>query len=178
MRQESTKRTDVEKVFDIVFHANGKIVGRTRLQKITYLLELVGLGEGFRFAYKHFGPYSEELTLAARKADLLGAVHEEELVASWGGTYSIFTCDKSAFAGQMNEMKYRFVCEAAAADPIELELAATAAFLACEEGVGEPWRETEKRKPSKATSGRIDNAKRLYGRLAALSTPKRLPHII
>ena len=54
------RKRDTEKVADIVRDAGGKIVGRTRLQKIGYLLELSGLGEGFSFDYRHYGPFSEE----------------------------------------------------------------------------------------------------------------------
>ncbi len=41
---------------EIVRDVGGRIVGRTRLQKIAYLLELAGFGVGFRFEYRHFGP--------------------------------------------------------------------------------------------------------------------------
>ena len=37
-----------DKAAAIVRDAGGRIVGRTKLQKIAYLLELSGLGEGFR----------------------------------------------------------------------------------------------------------------------------------
>ena len=62
------------------------------------------------------------------------------------------------------------------ADPIELELAATAAFLAAE-GVPDPWEETAKRKPEKAEGNRLANAKVLYKALRSIRTPKKLPEI-
>lgn len=69
----------------IVRDAGGRIVGRTRLQKIAYLLSITGLEDGLPFAYKHYGPYSEDLATASRDADLLGLLSETEQQASWGG---------------------------------------------------------------------------------------------
>ena len=65
------RKRDTDKVVAIVRDAGGTIVGRTRLQKTAYLLELAGLGEGFHFSYRHYGPYSEELASAVRDANAL-----------------------------------------------------------------------------------------------------------
>src|SRR5690349_2175915 len=85
------QRQNLERVADIIRDAGGRIVGRTRLQKITYLLEVAGLGEGFSFEYRHYGPYSEDLASAARLAAILDYISEDEQPASWGGRYSIYT---------------------------------------------------------------------------------------
>jgi hypothetical protein len=61
------------------------------------------------------------------------------------------------------------------ANPISLELAATAAFLAAE-GNSEPWAETRHRKPEKAAKY-LDDAKALYAQLRSVETPKPLPAI-
>ncbi len=170
------RKRDTEKVADIVRDAGGRIVGRTRLQKIGYLLELSGLGEGFSFEYRHYGPFSEELASAARDANALGLISEEEHRATWGGFYSIFTAPRAAPLGNANHSRIRLVREAADASAIELELAATAAFLA-KEGSRDPWGDTRKFKPDKAQGGRLENAKVLYGRLQQIETPKPLPRI-
>ena len=62
--------TNAVKVAAIVRDAGGRIVGRTRLQKVAYLLSIAGLEEGLPFTYKHYGPYSEDLASAARDARL------------------------------------------------------------------------------------------------------------
>lgn len=85
MPREVERKRDVDKVTEIIRAAGGEIVGRTRLQKVAYLLELAGLGHGFSFEYRHYGPYSEDLALASRNADLLGFLEEEERPTSWGG---------------------------------------------------------------------------------------------
>jgi uncharacterized protein len=176
MTQGPDRKRDIDKVADIVRDAGGKVVGRTRLQKLGYLLELSGLGDGFSFEYRHYGPYSEELAAAARNAKFFGLVSEEEYPASWGGTYSVFTAAASS-ASAADQPRIQLAGEAAAADPIELELAATAAFLSVG-GAIDPWEETAKRKPEKASGGRLENAKALYRRFQQIRTPKRLPRIV
>jgi hypothetical protein len=166
-------KRDVQKVADIVRDAGGRIVGRTRLQKISYLLELAGLGDGFSFEYRHYGPYSEALAHAAERAGSIGIINEEEFPASWGGLYSVFTADGPPSGPPA---RTSLAHEAVSADPIALELAATAAFLAAS-GASDPWRETAERKSEKAQGGRLETAKMLYRRLQRIETPRRLPDI-
>lgn len=163
------------KAAGIVRDAGGRIVGRTRFQKITYLLIVTGLEDGLPFAYKHYGPYSEDLAIAARDADLLGLLKETEQQAAWGGIYSTYVVDELADPA-VPPARRRLATEAAAADAIELELAATAVLLA-KEGHRDPWGETARRKPEKAESGRIEKAKVLYRKLSAIETPEPLPEI-
>lgn len=169
MPREVERKRDVDKVTEIIRAAGGEIVGRTRLQKVAYLLELAGLGHGFSFEYRHYGPYSEDLALASRNADLLGFLEEEERPTSWGGFYSIFKV-----IGPSTEQE--FAVAATEADSVVLELAATAAFLA-KENFPDPWGETARRKPEKAASGRLEMAKTLYQTLSEIETPRPLPVI-
>jgi len=175
MTRQHRKR-ETEKAADIVRAAGGRVVGRTRLQKIGYLLELAGLGEGFSYAYRYYGPYSDELAAAARDARLLGLLQETEHPASWGGTYSIFTVPGATPVGPVDPSRRILARTAADADPVELELAATAAYLSAE-GATDPWAETARRKPEKAQDGRLTNAKALYRQLQDIATPKPLPRI-
>ena len=168
-------RTDAEKVAAIVRDAGGEIIGRTRLQKTAYLLDAAGFLEGFSFSYKHYGPYSEELAEAARLAGLFDLLEENEKEASWGGTYSIYSNPSQSDSGAKHE-RLDFAKKAANANAIELELAATALFLAKEEQAT-PWAETKRRKPEKAEGGRLDRAKALYEQFRAINTPDALPEI-
>ena len=165
----------------IIRDAGGKLTGRTRLQKIAYLLEAAGLGVGFDFEYRHYGPYSDQLADALSKAAAARLIFEEEKPATWGGTYSIFTFTAGAQVPPgpaVSEVRQDFITKAASADPIALELAATAVFLAKEGEPDEldPWRETERRKPEKAAVS-LKKAKDLYQTLQAINTPVRLPAI-
>jgi hypothetical protein len=135
-----------------------------------------GLGEGFAFEYRHYGPYSEQLAAAARVANLLGLIEEEERQAAWGGFYSVFTMTGVPVAAETNRLRSDLIRITAESDPIELELAATAAFLA-DEGAPDPWEETAKLKPAKAEGGRLENAQALYRKLQEIETPLRLPRI-
>jgi uncharacterized protein YwgA len=162
----------------IVQDAGGQLVGRTRLQKITFLMQLAGFSEDFSFEYRHYGPYSEDLAQAMEIATLLGPVREVENIAEWGGRYSIYSVDPT---GQpIDEDRANFVQQAKRIDAVELELAATAAYLYAAEGfgmtvAGNPWHETRRRKPTKAANGRLEKAAQAYEELRKTKTPRSLP---
>ncbi len=160
----------------IVRDAGGRIVGRTKLQKVAFLLELAGLGSGFNFEYKHFGPYSEELTAAMREAAAFGLVQTTEQSTSWGGWYSIYSSAEKV--GDVDKRRVDFATEAIKVGSVELELAATAAYLASVEGYSDPWEETLRRKPEKAANGRIEKAQSAYRQLLDIDAPKALPRIV
>ena len=169
-------KQDWEKAAGIVRDAGGRIVGRTRLQKIAYLLELCGLGEGFQFDYRHYGPYSEGLSDAIKMADAFGLISEEERRADWGGTYSIYSATDKAGKSAAGARAV-FAGVAAQIGAVELELAATAAYLSSREQCADPWGETQKLKPEKATDQRILEAKKAYRELQKVKVPKPLPAI-
>ena len=167
--------TASKRVAAIIRDAGGKVVGRTRLQKTAYFLDVAGYGDGFEFRYRHFGPYSDEVADSVRTGALLGILTETVEPASWGGTYSIYQVNMPP---DENSPKGR--CElaghAANADAIELELAATAVFLH-REGEVDPWRETGRRKPQKSAEGRIENARSLLANLSLIEVNQRLPDL-
>jgi hypothetical protein len=159
----------------IVRDAGGYIVGRTKLQKIGFFLEAAGVGSGFPFRYKHYGPYSEQLAAAAQHAAALRLIIENESVANWGGQYSTFFTQMPPDPST-HPARARLAQEMVNADAVELELAATAAFFAYER-FPDPWAETARRKPEKAEAGRLERAKQLYWRLRQIPTPHPLPAI-
>lgn len=159
----------------IVTDAGGQVVGRTRLQKIAYILHAAGLCDVFSFSYKHFGPYSEELANTARQESLLGTIMEQEHTATWGGSYSIYVATQPRQTPG-DTARARLARIANSANAIELELAATAVFLS-REGHSDPWKETAQRKPEKADEGRLDRAKSLLEALRAVEVPQPLPVI-
>ena len=165
-----------ELVAAIIRDAGCQIIGRTRLQKIAYLLDVVGYGDGFHFSYKHFGPYSEGVAASAMMGALLGHIAEEEKEAAWGGIYSIYSVDD-----QPDKSVPRGRCELAhqanKSDPVVLELAATAVFL-FREGYKKPWSETMRRKPMKIKNGRLDKAKELLAELRTIKVPNPLPDFV
>lgn len=168
-------KPDREKAAEIVRDAGGEIIGRTRLQKVACLLQLAGFEDGFRFEYHYYGPYSEDLTDAIRMAEAFDLVSEEIKIANWGGKYSVFK-SKMPQAEQVEDRSC-FAQAAAKIDSIELELAATAAYLAVVEKISDPWEETARRKPDKVADGRLERAKTAYRQLQAMKTRKKLPKI-
>lgn len=160
-------------VANIVRDAGGQVVGRTKLQKLTYLLVASGLEAELPFFYKHYGPYSEAIASAAREAHLLGLLKEKEDSTSWGGFYSTYSVDGVA-GDDVLPARLDLARIANSADAVELELAATALFLA-KEGLDNPWAETERRKPEKAANGRLEKAKLLYLKFVDVASPSPLP---
>jgi len=170
------ERKSAEMAADIIRDAGGKVVGRTRLQKMAYLLEITGLGSGFSFEYRHYGPYSEELANGIASANFWDMVTEEEHTATWGGSYSIFKAAVPDGSNtNINAARKEILDIGVDANPIALELAATAAFLA-KEGDSNPWEETSRRKPEKAAKC-LEDAKALYAKLRSIKTPKPMPAI-
>lgn len=159
----------------IVREAGGKLIGRTRLQKVVYLTQLAGLADEFEFEYRHYGPFSEELARGMEVASAFGDVTEKPVRADWGGTYSIYTAPGAPEPG--TEQRSAFIHRAAQMGAIELELAATAAFLSSQEHVPDPWAETARRKPQKAADGRLERAKIEYARLREETMPNELPEL-
>ena len=157
--------------YKIVADAGGQIVGRTRIQKAAYFLEEMGLGSGFEFSYRHYGPFSEDLSSALHYAKILGNVEEEEKRAAWGGWYTVFNAQAHA---PQDDPRVQVLQVLREADAVALELAATALFL-WKQGTADPWHETAKRKPDKAES--IDDAKELYNSIRDLNVGEPLPAI-
>lgn len=158
----------------IVKLAGGEIVGSTRLQKVGCLLDLVGAGVGFDYSYHLYGPYSEELSIAAVDAHALEMIRIEDRPASWGGRYSIYRTTDDPSVG---DASLRLLAKtAASADSVELELAVTAAFLA-KNGSKDAWNEVAFRKSGKATPERLKRAKALYQEFRKIKMPVELPAI-
>src|SRR6516165_2738715 len=144
------EKSPAEYAADIIQDAGGQVVGRTRLQKVAYLLEITGLGSGFLFEYRHYGPFSEELAEGVSIARDMSLIKQSEHSTWWGGSYSIFKSLAASQKQTVDASRKQILSVGVKADPIALELAATAVFLALEKH-SDPWGETSRRKPEKAT---------------------------
>lgn len=146
------------------------IVGRIRLQKIFYLLEQLGLKSSLRFAYHHYGPYSEELSDTLEWGQIMGDISEDN-VPTEGGYYSIYKLNANSTPeretlGDLPWPKVKILVKTMKAEtsPV-LEIAATIHWLKNKERI-EDWRkELKVRKASKATDIRITKAYRLLNKL-------------
>ncbi|MDL2298450.1 hypothetical protein LJC40_04825 [Synergistaceae bacterium OttesenSCG-928-D05] len=148
-------------VVDVIKAAGGRLVGKTRLQKTIYLLQVAGWEAGFNYRYYHYGPYSEDLSDATNHGVYLGIVNEKEETTTWGGAYSIYSTTDKTPKTKMSAPLTKLIETAAKANSVVLELAATALYLHEEEGIKDPWAETEIRKSTKAQE-HLNEAKALY----------------
>ncbi len=161
-------------VSETIGTAGGRIVGRTRLQKIFYMLEVAGYGSGFRFDYKHYGPYSEDLTSAVQMSILMGTLEEKKEASQSGHRYSVFTSSEN-LGFEVTPAKETMLSIMREASSIELELAATAVLLSRDGFAEDPWGETARRKPEKAERGRLEKAKVLLKKISSIETPDPIP---
>ena len=157
----------------IVREAGGELIGRTRLQKVVYLTQLAGFSDEFQFECRRHGPFSQDLEDGMEIASALGAVTEQEKRADWGGWYSVYNTSGEPAPGV--EERSAFIRRAKQIGAIELELAATAAFLFTRYRSNDPWLETARCKPQKAGDGRLGRARSDYARLRDETQPNKLP---
>lgn len=146
----------------------GTVVGRTRLQKRTYLLHRCGGNFGLNFVYHHYGPYSFDLADGLTDARAEGLIDIKEMPGRYGVPYATFrlkesTCEPEQLGGLAGEdaRRLRGTLDSEASD-IVLEIAATIVFLRDEGGYKEQAiEETKVRKPLKATEQRLSRARSL-----------------
>lgn len=173
MKEVLLENPGVKSIRSVVSDSGGRLVGRTRMQKICYLLTVSGFDDVFDFEYKHFGPFSRDVANSIDYAKFVSLLNEEVKETSWGGTYSIFTVDEATVS--ISKSRQKLISIASEANSVALELAATAVFL--DNDYSDPWAETKRRKPSKATPERLSEAQKLYSSLKEIETPIPLPQL-
>ena len=161
---------DPQVIADVVQLNGGKLVGKTRLQKTFYFLELYGLGADLDFQYHHYGPYSEDLSLGVDDAVALDVL-SLDWKAGNNAPYAVFSVasSNSICADGKSESRKKVLSVLNNYDSISLELAATADFLSKVGYADDPWAETRVRKSTKATRERMEKAKTLLSELQGLS---------
>lgn len=166
--------SNAEKAVAIVRDAGGMISGYTKLQKTAYLLELAGVGCGFHFENRSCGPFSEELAEALEDAQFTGMLLVEECRTGAGGVFSVYRTPEGTANEPVDEVRRQILEKATSTNPITLELAAMAAYLATEHSQ-DPWAETVRRAPQKAVERRLKDARTLLFTLRSIPTPAPLP---
>lgn len=147
----------------------GELIGKTRLQKTIYFLERKKLGYAFDFAYHYYGPYSEDVAIAANDARARHLLSVDKEYTQRGDAYAVFHLqdyDPGSDVANLAE-KERVLNILAEYSTVVIELAATADFLKVS-GYPDPWPETCLRKSAKATPDRVELAKQLLARLGEL----------
>ena len=147
--------------------SGGTLVGRTRFQKSAYFLEAAVVGYGFDFSYHYYGPYSEELAVAASDAEALGLIHTGWEQTQAGIPFAIYHAAHPTNPGEdeTNKRRKAILQTLDSYDAISLELAATAHYLTQNGYKENAWEETRRRKTVKATTERVEKAQRLLAEL-------------
>ena len=159
---------DPQAIADLVHLNGGRIVGKTRLQKTFYFLEVFDLGLGLDFQYYHYGPYSEDLSLAVDDAVALDVISIDWKAGS-NAPYAVFSVTSENISSSSSDEGRRKVLSVLEKyDSISLELAATADFLSKVGYESDPWSETRIRKSTKATDEKVEKAKHLLSDLKEL----------
>jgi uncharacterized protein YwgA len=152
--------------------AGNQIVGKVKLQKIVYLLDKIGMNSGFIYSYHHYGPYSSALSDEVDWEVFTGDIEEQERNrVSDGVPYVIFRSADTVDVpkGKIGELEVGDVARYATVlngySSTELELAATAYWLANEEAIKD-WRsELRRRKGIKTEGGRTEKALEILQRV-------------
>jgi uncharacterized protein len=154
-------------IVDIVTLSGGRLVGRTRMQKTVYLLDVLGMRSGASYYYYNFGPFSDEVADGISDSKFNGSLVEDiEYRISDGSPFSIFKAESSfEHIRQVGALPADTVRTAlqrfASCNSTVLELAATIHWLARVEKL-QNWREElVRRKGSKTQNGRMDRAAEL-----------------
>ncbi len=161
---------NTEKVALVLQAAEGQIVGRIRFQKIFYLLEQLDIRSGFDFSYHHYGPYSEDLSIAIDRTSLVDGLIKEVKKEAGDYYYSVYSSQSHIDPpNQIGGLTWEKVCEYVrtmkAESSMVLEIAATIHWLQLKEKVADWKTELKNRKGSKAEDSRIEKALNLLGQL-------------
>lgn len=155
-----------DRVIAIINAAGGEVVGKTRMQKLVYLIQESHADIGFDFEYHHYGPYSSELSKELAMSTFFDDVKEEPRRRhSDGVPYSVFSTmseTSAPYKAFVDEVSGLAKCLREENSTV-LELAATIHWLHHKEGFkgSALWRELEVRKGAKASSTNVEAAKRV-----------------
>jgi uncharacterized protein YwgA len=108
----------------IAAHENGKVFGRTRLQKTMKLLQRCGFPTSYDYTIYFYGPYSEDLHAELGFLSSCGLVSQEERKTKDGDCYYTITANEGATLPEIEN--YRpLIGQLEKTTSVVLELAAT-----------------------------------------------------
>src|SRR5579863_2597743 len=112
----------------------GTVVGKTRLQKIVFLLDECGLNTGCKYDYHYYGPFSAQIAEAAEDACDLGLLRYKERPGSHSVPYGVYEAAETVKIPDVLASLPRDTVKSkldimSRYSAIELELAATIRYL-------------------------------------------------
>ncbi|MGM0490316.1 MAG: hypothetical protein ACQESR_26625 [Planctomycetota bacterium] len=108
----------------IAAHPQGKVVGRTRLQKTVRLLQRMGFPTRYAYTTFFYGPFSEGLQSEIQLLEALSMVEEDEQQRQDGTPYYIIRATSETGLPNIEEFAPT-IRKLAETDAVILELAAT-----------------------------------------------------
>ena len=176
MACQATNENDA--VVQIVAAApGGEIKSSVVLQRTAYLLEVAGVGYGFKFGCKFCSPYCEELNRATNSAANLGNLNLELTKTPWGVTKSTYKSNIPYHGNGGADDDYQIiVTKATQCVPKQLDLATSAAYFQKVE-VADPWDEVYTRKTFDYENGTFEKSQELYEELRSMPALANLPEI-
>jgi uncharacterized protein YwgA len=108
----------------VAAHPDGRVVGRTRLQKTVRLLQRIGFPTRYSFTLFFYGPYSEGVHSEIGLLQALGLVEEEPHENKDGNSYYIIQAKPAAARPEIQHWQH-YIDVLSSADAVVLELAAT-----------------------------------------------------
>ncbi len=145
----------------IAAHPNGRVVGRTRLQKEVKLLQSLDFPTDYAYMIHFYGPYSEGLNSDIGLLEGMGFVTEQERVSQEGNPYYIINACEGTPSADVSEFK-EIISLMTNAESVVLELAATYdAFRDTDADHEDALRRVRRKKRSKCDGGNLEAALKL-----------------
>ena len=162
----------------IVAAAPGGIIkGNVALHSAAYLLEVAGVGYGFKFGCEFCSPFCEELELAINGAKVLREVEFIQTTTQWGVTKTTYKSNiPYQGEGGADDDYQIIVTKATQCVPKQLDLATTAAYYQKVE-IADPWGEVFDRKTFDHENGTFEKSQKLYEELRSMPALANLPEI-
>ena len=156
---------------------DGTINGRDVIQSATFLLEIAGVGYGFKFGCEFCSPFSEELEDSIRHAKALEEIEVINTITDWGVTNTTYKSNIPYQGnGGVDDYYQVIVTKATQCIPKQLELATAAAYFQKIE-VADPWGEVGILKTYDRENGTFEKSQELYKELQSMPALANLPEI-
>ena len=155
----------------------GVIKGSPVLQRTAYLLEVAGVGYGFKFGCKFCSPFCEELELAVNGAKVLREVEFIHTTTQWGVTKTTYKSNiPYQGEGGADDDYQTIVTKATQCIPKQLDLATTVAYYQKIE-IADPWNRIWRLKNFDRANGTFEKSQELYEELRSMPALANLPEI-
>ena len=156
---------------------SGEIKGRDVLHDTAYLLEVAGVGYGFKFGCEFCSPFCENLELAVDGAKVLEEIELINTVTDWGVTNTTYKSNIPYHGNGGADDDYQIiVTKATQCVPKQLELATAAAYFHKIE-VADPWDRIWRLKTFDRENGTFEMSQELYDELRSMPALVNLPEI-